>query len=181
MKRFGLLLFLWIGFFTLRAQDTTLAGIVPVDASGMITWQDVIPVPDVDRGAMYNKGIEWINSYFPNAARVTKRRSPESGIIDGAHSIRLYDVHDGVKVPSHTITYTFKLEFRDGRFRYTISEFQLRAASRFPLERWLDKDGPFYSPANRQYLEQVRDEIEKMINSMVSFITKPEAPPEEEW
>jgi len=173
-----MLMFVTLG---LQAQDTTLAGIVPVDATGMITWQDVIPVPDTDRGALYNKGIEWINSYFPNAARVTKRRSPESGIIDGAHSIRLYDLHDDVKVPSKTITYTFKLEFREGRFRYTITGFQLRTASPFPLERWLDKDGPFYSPENRFYLEQVRDEMEKMIESMVSFITKPDAPPEEEW
>jgi hypothetical protein len=181
MKRFVLFFLLIIGFLGLRAQDTTLAGIVPVDASGKITWQDVIPVPDVDAASMYNKGIEWINSYFPNAARVTKRRSPESGVIEGAHSIRLYDIHDGVKVPGQVINYNFTMEFRDGRFRYTITEFNLRAASRFPLERWLDRGGPFYNLANKKYLEQVRDEIEMMIDSMVASITKPEAPPEEEW
>jgi len=181
MKRLVLFFLLMTGYLCVQAQDTTLAGIVPVDLAGKIIWQDVVPVPGVDAAAMYNKGIEWINSWFPNAARVTKRRSPESGIIEGAHSIRLYDVHDGVKVPGQVINYNFTLEFREGRFRYTITEFNLRAASHFPLERWLQRGGPFYSLSNKKYLEQVRDEIEKMIESMVTFITAPPAPPEEEW
>lgn len=165
----------------LNAQDTTLTGIVPVDESGKITWQGVIQVKDVDRAKLYNKGIEWINSYFPNPANATKRRSPESGIIDIAYSIRLIDDHNGTTVPSHTINYKFKLEFRDGRFRYTITDFNLKAASRFPLERWLDNSGPFYDLNNRKYLEQVRDVIEDMIEKMTTQMTKPDPPAEEEW
>ncbi len=165
-----------------NSQDTiTTDNIVPLDAEGNITWQDVVRVPDQEQLDLYYKGIEWLNTYFPNAARVTRRRSPESGIIEGAHSIRLFDVHDEVRVPSGAVNYTFKLEFREGRFRYTITDFNVRAASRFPMERWLDDTGPFYNPANKAYLEQVRYEIEKMIESMTQYITRPPAPEEEDW
>jgi hypothetical protein len=165
----------------IHAQDTTLAGIVPVDESGMITWQGVVQVPGKSKDDLYKKGIEWVNSYFPNASSVTKKRSPEDGLIEGAYSIRLTDEVNGQKVPSKTINYRFKLEFRDGRFRYTINEFTLKADSRFPLERWLDKKGPYYDIKNKPYLEQIRDTINEMIGKMTSFITKPDKPEEEEW
>jgi len=181
MRRGVLFFMLMIVMGGLFAQDTTLTGIVPLDDAGKITWQGVIPVKDVDKDKLYNKGIEWINSYFPNAAGVTKRRSPESGIIEGAHSIRLTNEVNGKKVPAQTITYTFKLEFRDGRFRYTITDFQLKAASKFPLERWLDRNGPYYDLNNRKYLEQIRDVMEDMVAKMTTHITKPEPPAEEEW
>jgi hypothetical protein len=181
MKRSVLLFLGMMWVWGLFAQDTTLTGIVPVDAAGKITWQAVIQVKDVDKDKLYNKGIEWINSYFPNPAGVTKRRSPESGIIEGAHSIRLTNEVNGKQVPAQTITYTFKLEFRDGRFRYTITDFQLKAASKFPLERWLDRNGPYYDLNNRKYLIQIRDVMEDMISKMTNSITKPEPPAEEEW
>lgn len=181
MRR-AVLFFLWMIFMGgISAQDTTLTGIVPQDEAGKIAWQGVVQVKDVSKDKLYNKGIEWINSYFPNPAGVTKKRSPESGIIEGAHSIRLTDEVNGKKVPSHTITYTFKMEFRDGRFRYTITDFQLKAASRFPLERWLDRNGPYYDLNNRKYLIQIRDVMEDMIAKMTASITKPDPPAEEEW
>jgi hypothetical protein len=181
MKKFPVIFLLMITAGVLHAQDTTLAGIVPVDASGMITWEGVVQVPGVNKAELYNKGIEWINSYFPNAASVTKKRSPESGIIEGAHSIRLTDDHNGTKVPSKIIQYKFKLEFRDGRFKYTITEFNLKAASKFPLERWLDKNGPFYDLNNRGYLLQIKAAMDEMVMKMTTFITKPDKPAEEEW
>ncbi len=181
MKKIALIIMLMVFMCRINAQDTTLAGIVPVDESGRIIWQGVVQVKDIEKEKLYNKGIEWINTYFPNPAGVTKRRSPESGIIEIAYSIRLTDDHKGTRVPSHAVTYTFKLEFRDGRFRYTITDFNLKTASRFPLERWLDAAGPFYSLNNRQYLEQIRDVIEDMIEKMTTQITKPEPPDEEEW
>lgn len=166
---------------TFAQQDTTLDGIVPVDESGKIAWQGVTQVPGQTKGKLYNKGIEWVNSYFPNPSSVTKVRSPEDGLIEGTHSIRLTDDHNGKKVPSKVVNYSFKLEFREGRFRYTITDFNLRAASKFPLERWLEKDGPFYDLNNKPYLEQIRSTVDDMVDKMNAYITKPDKPEEDDW
>lgn len=182
MKRVFLLLVALAATVVMYSQeDTTLTGIVPVDESGKITWQDVIQVQGQPKEQLYNKGIEWVNTYFPNPSSVTKKRSPEDGLIEGSYSIRLTDDHNGQKVPSKIVNYTFKLEFREGRFRYTITDFNLKAASRFPLERWLDRDGPFYDINNRPYLLQIRDTMDDMIEKMTAYITKPDKPEEEEW
>jgi len=181
MKKILLFLVMLLLTGALQAQDTTLAGIVPVDESGLITWQGVIQVSGKTKDDLYKKGIEWVNSYFPNPSSVTKKRSPEDGVIEGTYSIRLTDSVNGRKVPSKTVNYKFRLEFRDGRFRYTINEFTLKADSRFPLERWLDKKGPFYDIKNKPYLEQVRDTVNDMVDKMTAFITKPDKPEEEEW
>lgn len=181
MKRGWIIAILFIAGNVIQAQDTTLTGIVPVGSSGMITWQEVVKVEDADKGKLYNKGIEWINVYFPNSASVTRKRSPESGIIEGYYSIRLTDEVNDKKVPSKTITFTFSLEFKDGRFRYTFTNFNLKTSSKYPLERWLDKDGSFYSLDNKPYLIQIKDYMDTMIASMIGYISKPDAPKEEEW
>ncbi len=182
MTRFVFILTMVLAlFFRMAAQDTTLAGIVPVDESGKILWQQVVQVPGKNKEQLYNQGIEWINTYFPNPAGVTHKRSAESGVVEGRYSIRLTDDHDGTKVPSKTVSYTFKLEFREGRFRYTFTDFTLQASSRFPLERWLDKEGPWYDIQNKPYLEQIRDTMEDMIGKMTAYITKPDKPAEEDW
>ncbi len=178
----GLLLLLLPGISTAQEkQDTTLEGIVPLDADGMITWQGVVEVKNAGKDSLYVKAIAWINKRFPNPASVTTTRSPESGLLEGSYSIRLTDDHKGAKVPSKTITYKIKLEFKDGRFRYTFTEFNLKTTSRFPLERWLDKNGPYYDLNNRDYLLQVKIHMDEMVLSLSDFMTKPGKAAEEEW
>lgn len=166
----------------LKAQDTTLTGILPVDSSsGKITYQQVIQVNDLNKDKLYVKAIAWINERFPNPSSVTTTRDPESGVIEGSYSIRLTDDYEGGKVPSKTIMYKFKLEFKEGRFRYTFTDFSLKTNSHFPLERWLDRNGPYYDLKNRAYLLQVRGHMDAMLKSLTDFMTKPEKPAEEEW
>lgn len=177
------LIILFSGSISIYAEEdtTALADILPVDESGKIIYRDVVYVEGQTPLQLYYKGIEWVNSYFPNPRAATSRRSPENGIIEGAHGIRLTDEHNGKRVPSKVINYKYKIEFREGRFRYTITDFTLRAPSRFPLERWLDKDGPYYSEENRDYLVQINETITDMIEKMVDYISKPEEPDDDDW
>jgi hypothetical protein len=186
MTRYLIILFAVLFFAPLSSgaqekQDTTLDGIVPLDAEGKITWQGVTEVKNAGKDSLYVKAIAWINKQFPNPSSVTTTRSPETGMLEGSYSIRLTDDHKGTRVPSQTVTYKFKLEFREGRFRYTFTEFNLKATSRFPLERWLDKNGPYYDPKNRDYLLQIKAHMEELIKSLTDFMTKPTPSSNDEW
>lgn len=162
-------------------QDTTLAGIVPLDSEGKIVWQGVTEVKNAGKDSLYVKAIAWINKQFPNPSSVTTTRSPESGLIEGSYSIRLTDDFKGTRVPSKVVTYKFKLEFKDGRFRYTFLDFNLKTTSRYPLERWLEPSGPYYDPKNRDYLLQIKTHMDELIKSLTEFMTKPGKPAEEDW
>jgi len=141
---------------------------VPVNEdTGLITWQGVqeqngTPLP------LYNRCIEWINSQYKNSQEVTKVRKPEDGLIVINHGIRLYDtLTDGSVVASNTIVnYVLRLEFKENRYRYTFTDFTMKAMSRYPLERWLDEKDATWSPKWNGYLIQIDKEVNRLIESL---------------
>lgn len=155
---------------------------IPIDENTeLITWQDVIQI-EGDKDKLYKLAIAWINSFFPNPQGATRVRDIENGRIVIHNSIRLYDnLTEGEKVPSSTVVnYVLRLEFRENRYRYTFTDFTMRAASRFPLERWLDTTHQSYQPAWANYLVQVQETVEAIIESMIEGI-KEKPIIEDEW
>ncbi|PKP04577.1 MAG: hypothetical protein CVU11_04140 [Bacteroidetes bacterium HGW-Bacteroidetes-6] len=139
---------------------------VPVDPdTKLITYQEVVNQEGSTKDSIYIRGIAWVNSYFKNPQGVTTIRDRENGIILGQHRVRMVDTDaDGNVLNSNTIVeFTFKIEAKEGRYRYTINDFEMKATSRFPLERWLNKDDPQYTPKCDEYLAQVDTHIREMI------------------
>ncbi len=177
MKAFTFtLLFTILGFF-LNAQKAN----VPVnDDTGLITWQAVVE-ENGEPLALYNRCIEWINSQYKNSQEVTKVSKPEEGLIVINHGIRLYDtLDDGVIVVSNTVVnYVLRLEFKENRYRYTFTDFTMKAMSRYPLERWLDEKDPTWSPKWNGYLIQVDAEVSRLIKSLKKGMKEKVVKPDE--
>lgn len=167
------LLFLIIPFWSF-AQEAA----IPVDDdTGLITYQDVV-TEEGDKEAFFNRAISWINEYYTNPVDVTKTRNPETGLIKGLHRIRLKDVSaDGVQTDAGTVQYRFTLEFKEGRYRYTMDEFVLRQASKIPAENWLNKS----DPQSKSYLQQIDEFAQDWISSLKAGM-KPEVDKgDDEW
>jgi hypothetical protein len=180
MKRLTLFLTILSTLFfgKLSAQD---APKIPFDTiTKKITYQEVIKI-EGSKQVLYNRALDWINATYKNAVEVTRKRDLENGIIEGMHRFRLEFIDkDGVSKKISTVEYTFVLEFKDNRFRYTFTEFTLKEVSKFALERWLNKKDQAYTPLWDQYLAQVdkniRELIEKLKTSMQPKVTK-----KDEW
>ena len=100
--------------------------------------------------------IGWINEFYKNPVDVTKTRDPESGLIKGLHRFKIKNTDEnGNKTDAGTIQYRFKIELKEGRYRYLLYEFILKQASKVPVEKWLNKDDPQYNPVWNDYLKQV--------------------------
>lgn len=140
---------------------------VPVNENtGLITYQEVVETKG-NTNELYNRAIGWINSFYANPASATRVRNPESGIIDILHRFRIsYEDDSGAQRDAGMVSYELLLELRDGRYRYTMSNFTLRQASRFPVERWLDKTDRAYNPNWDIYLNQVDEFSRNLIESL---------------
>lgn len=151
----------------LRAQ-------VPVDPdTKLITYQDVV-TEEGNKDTLYNRAIEWINTYFKNPNEVTRIRDKENGKIMGQYRVRMMDKdEEGNPLNSTVIVeYTFRIELKEGKYRYTINDFEMKAASKYPLERWLDKTDPTYNPIYEEYMSQVDLHIKDLIASMKKGMVK---------
>jgi hypothetical protein len=153
-------IFLTLSFLTIilssSAQDSTISATIPVDdISKLITYKEVVNEKG-SRDELYVRGIEWVSGFFKNPSEVTRTRDRDNGIIKGVHRFKLYYTDkDGFKRETNFCEYDFTIEFKEGRYRYTLTDFCLKEASRQHIERWLNKKDPAYNPQWDDYLLQV--------------------------
>jgi len=152
----------------LPAFSTTLySQIVPLDEkTKLITYQEVVEVAGTKR-ELFNRAIDWVNHYYTNPVSVTKVRDFETGVIKGNHQFRItFNDDEGFDKNAGTIIYSFIIELKDGRYRYTVTDFVLKKASRFPVENWLEKSDPSYNPQWDYYIQQVDDFAKELVTSL---------------
>lgn len=153
--------------------------IVPVDAdTKKITYKEVVQQEGTPQ-KLYIQAIAWINGFYENPTDATRIRDVENAKIEIRHRIKLTSTDKkGVTTDAGVVNYVMTLEFKENRYRYIITDFTLAAVSKFPLERWLDKKDPQYSPACDEYLRQVNQAVQDIIKSlktgMVPKVVKPD-------
>jgi hypothetical protein len=151
---------------------------LPVDEkTQLITYQEVV-TEEGNKEVFYIRAIEWINQYYKNPMDVTKTRQAESGLIKGLHRFRIENTNeDGSKSDAGTIQYDFTLDFKEGRYRYTLTEFALRQSSKVPIEKWLNDS----DPQKQSYLKQIDDFAQSWIESLKEGMKPKAEVKEEEW
>lgn len=157
MNRLLIILFIVVGINAF-AQEPDL--FIPVDEeTQLIKFQNVVD----EEGSQYDlfkRCIYWLNDYYKDAVRVTSVRDEPTGKIIGHHRFRIYFWdEDSIKHTGGMINYTFTLEVKDDRYRYTINELVLKSQTNIPVEKWLDKNDPAYDPRWESYLQQIADYV----------------------
>lgn len=176
---FALVLALFMPVVFVQAQETS--SICPVDTdTKLITYKEVVQVPG-NTGELFNRAIEWINKQYKNPTEATKVRNPATGLIEIIHRIELTKDEKGMTRPAGIVDYAMKLEMKEGRYRYTITNFNYKEVSRKPIEYWMDKKDKTYIPAWDDYLKQVDDFTRKMIESLKQGMLPPAAKKPDEW
>ena len=152
---FNVLFFLLISGICF-SQTNQPAPKIPVDPdSKLIQYRDIIN-QDGTKDVLYDRGAEWIRSYYLNPGSVTKVQDRVNGKIEGTGRLRLYFYDsNNTRTDAGMVYYDFRLEFKENKYRYTLTNFSIKGISRIPLEKWMNKNDPSYSPQMENYLYQV--------------------------
>ena len=169
MKKLTFLSFVsLITLFSIRllAQDQVITPNLPIDSdSKKILYQEVVQEKG-DPGYLYIKAMEWFNYYYINPTSLLKIQDRVNGKIEGTGRMKIYyDDNNGNRMSAGLVVYTIRLEFKDDRYRYTMTDFNLKGASRYPLEKWLNKDNPAFNPLWNSYLYQIDTTMQRLGNS----------------
>lgn len=181
-RLFTLLMILFaISFSQLPAQEVTNVPNIPVDPdSHKIQYREVVEEKG-DPGYLYNKAMEWFNYYYTNPTSIFSIQDKVNGKIEGTARIPIYytDEH-GTRNNAGLIQYTIRLEFKDDRYRYTLTDFILKGASRFPIEKWLNTEDPAFNPQWNNYLYQVDTTMQRLTSTLIEKM-KPVEVKTDEW
>lgn len=165
-----------ITMFSSFAQVGIQSPKLPMDESTkLFSYTDVVEVPTLKKLDLYNKGLEWCNKYFKNPNDVIRERDSIEGNIICKARFKISNPVDkkGISTDGGVVQYTLKMMFKDGKFKYTITEFNWKQASYFPAEKWTDKTNAYYKPEYDFYLQQLNEkareiskELEKSMKSV---------------
>ena len=179
MKELFFLVIFFAGFNLLAQEDES---VVPVDSeTGKIRFREVIDEQGT-KNELFNRCIYWLNDFYVNPTRVTTIRDVNTGKIEGTHNIRIkYYIEDSVKIIAGTVDYVFIIEMKSDKYRYTITDLKLRAATRMPVERWLNKNDPAYDPRWDDYLQQIADFFEGWSENLKTKMKPEVKKTEDDW
>jgi hypothetical protein len=175
-------IFLFVLFsFSGLAQKMQPAPQMPVDPdSKTIRYREVV-TQEGSKDVLFDRGMGWLRTYYVSPSAVANVMDKPNGKIEGIGRLRVYYWDkDSIRRDGPTITYAIKMEFKDNKYRYTIDDFNMKGASRFPLERWLNKADPEYSPIDDFYLFQV-DTVMKRLTTTMKEGMKPKVIKKDEW
>ena len=153
--------------FTAYTQQTT-ASKIPVDSvTKKITYVDVVQQTGT-KDTLYNRAIHWCNSFFANPQSATTLRDVAMGKIEGKYQFKVTNKpdKDGLKTDAGIVKYSFTIELKENKYRIKITDLNLKGASYFALERWLDKTDKAYVPQWDYYLIQVDEYMKDFIKSL---------------
>jgi hypothetical protein len=181
MKKCMIFMALMMTFGFSSGQQNQPAPKLPVDPdSKLIMYREVVNqdgVPEI----LYNRGASWFSSFYKSPTSVLKVQDKVNGKIEGTARIPIYFFDEqGNKRDGGLVNYDIKLELKENKFRYTLVNFNLKAVSRFPLEKWLNKSDPAYNPNWDSYLYQVDTTIQSLIKNLKEGM-KPKVIKKDEW
>jgi hypothetical protein len=154
---------------------------LPVDPdSKLITYKEVVNVAGT-QAELFNRAIEWVNKQYKNPADATKVRNPATGLIEIIHRIELTADDKGTSRAAGIVDYSMKIELKEGRYRYIITNFNYKDISRQPIERWMNTADKAYLPAWSNNLKQVDEAANKLIQSLKLTMLPPAPKKVDSW
>lgn len=82
-------------------------------------WSEVVNCPGVSKEQLYHRAVEWYNATFNSMKAAIENADKESGTFY-AHGI--IPLHYGRK-GEHNISFSVNISVKDGKYKYTLSNF----------------------------------------------------------
>jgi hypothetical protein len=170
------------GFTNAMAQSSQATPHLPIDsASKKIMYKAVVNEPGTS-AYLYDKAIEWFGYYYLSPASVYTVQDKVNGKIEGQGRMKIYyqDDQAGMRRDGGQVVYLIKLELKENKYRYTLTDFNLKGTSRYPIEKWMNKTDPAYNANWDSYLYQVDTTMQRLISTLKEQM-KPKVIKKDEW
>lgn len=170
-----------LGFAQKKNTTATPPPDMPIDEkSQLITYQEVIQ-ENGSAKELYDRAVKWAKSFYHNPSEVIRSQDTENFVLKMRGSVRIYShLKDGSKITKNVVYYNFTIQCREGRYRYTITDFNEKATAASPIEKWLDPEDTKWDPECYLNLQEVDEQIQALLSSLVDGM-QPVVEEVDEW
>ena len=163
------------------AQDQDSVSFPIDDDTKMITYQEVVQAEGA-ANELFFRAVTWMNDYWDNPRGIIEKQDRMNGVLIARPRFDIKkEKQEGLKIQSGRMAYILKMEFKDGRYRYTISDIKLLKTSPFLLERWINPESRYYDQRDPEKMRIIAIEIQQVIDSMKKGMQKEEEKSDDDW
>jgi len=165
-------------------QNQPVAPKMPLDEkTGLISYSGVIEVKGQSAGELYQRALSWAGTYYKNPSDVIRERDSINWKIVCKARFKIMNPADkkGITTDAGNVMYSLRIQFKEGRYRYELSEINWKQPSYYPCERWMDRSSAAFSPAFDHYLLQTDQTVNSVLKNLEKAMTSMEASPSGDW
>ena len=146
---------------------------LPMDNTNKITYEEVVDVPGKSADEIYKKITAWFQSNYKNPGEVIRENDSLKKSVTGKPRFRIQNPADkeGTKTDAGLVQYTITVAAKDGRFKYTLTDFNWKGNSYYACEKWYDSALPSYTPAMNDYLLQTDNYAKSTVGALKTAVT----------
>lgn len=148
-----------------------------------ITYQNVVSMKDAKPSELYDRAYAWAQNFFKNPTKVIRTSDKENGLIVCNSNLKIHTpTKDGKsEVMAGIVNFELRIEARDGRYRYTITNFVCKNGNvTQACEQWLDKSKAEWTPVRNGHLKEVDTYIQTLVKSLEKGM-EPKKEVTDEW
>ncbi|MFT6211234.1 MAG: hypothetical protein ACJATE_001867 [Bacteroidia bacterium] len=152
-------------------------------STNLITYLGVPEVAGATAADLYDRAFKWGQDYYKNFGEKLRTQDKEGGEIEifARFPIFAYDKKGEKTVSRQGLAqYTLTIRFRAGRYKYTLTDLNLKSQSYQPLEAWLDREDT-NATNHSYYMTDVDAEITATLKSMTEAIATDAEKATDDW
>ncbi|CAN5508927.1 hypothetical protein BH11BAC1_BH11BAC1_11680 [soil metagenome] len=138
-----------------------------------ITYEEVVDVPGKSADEIYRKILGWFHAYYKNPGEVIRENDSLKFSVMGKPRFKISNLADkeGTKSDAGLVQYTITVAAKDGRFKYTLTEFNWKGNSYYACEKWYDTALPSHTSAMDEYLRQTDNYAHTTVADLKNSVT----------
>lgn len=147
---------------------------LPMDnITNKITYEEVVDAQGKSADELYRKILIWFRTYYKNPGEVIRENDSIKMSVTGKPRFRISNPPDkeGTKTDGGLVQYTITIAAKEGRFKYTLTDFNWKSNSYYPCERWYDTALPSHTSAMDEYLRQTDNYARTTVADLKNSIT----------
>lgn len=151
--------------------------------TNLITYSELPEVSGTTKDDLFERAMAWGNDYYKNFAEKLRKQDKAAGEMEIFARFPIYSYDKkGVKTTSRQglAQYTLTIQFKDGRYKYTVTDLNMKATSYQPLEPWLDREDP-NAKNHSYYLTDIDEEIREMLKGLKEALASDGAGGSDDW
>lgn len=159
----------------LWAQKTTLTApeLPRNEQTQKVQYQEVVDMPGISATELGKRAVNWGKKYYTNWNGLGATIDTVNGKIFAKPQVTLYrTLKDGTKAIANVIKYSITIDLKDGKYRITITDFTIKAASITPVET-LFSESSSTKEDNYNQLSQLDADMNSLLDSLKSDMEIP--------